>query len=59
MAHSEREMDHTLELEFDGKAVQMVPFVKEIICNVVLGIARTMRGFTDDSEIKIVIKKNK
>jgi len=59
MQHSEREMDHSLEVSFDGKEVPMVPFVKEIFCNVVLGIARTMRGFTEDSEIKIVLKKEK
>ncbi len=59
MQHSEREMDHSIEVSFDGKEIPMVPFVKEIICNVILGIVKTMRGFTEDAEIRIVIKKEK
>lgn len=57
MAHKERNMEHTVELQFDGQSVPMVPFVKELIINVVLGMAKTMHGYREDTEVRLVIKK--
>ncbi|MDD2484535.1 MAG: hypothetical protein PHQ50_05900 [Eubacteriales bacterium] len=59
MQHSERETGYEVNVTFDGKEIPMVPFVKEVFCNVILGIAKTMRGYTEDTEIRIVVKKEK
>lgn len=48
--------DFDVELEFGGQPVTMVPFVEQVIKNVVLGLARPMRGYTEGTDIKIVLK---
>lgn len=59
MEHTARETGYTTEVYFNGESVSMVPFVKELICNVVLGLVRSLYGFDDGSEVKIVIKPEK
>jgi hypothetical protein len=56
MSHSNNKANHTTEVFFDGEAVPMVPFVQDIICNVILGLVKTLHGFADNAEIKIVIR---
>lgn len=51
--------DYLVELEFNGKPVLMVPFVEEIVRNVILGLAKPMRGYTPGDEIKVIIKEIK
>lgn len=53
------EKEYTVEVEFDGKPVPMVPFVQDVIKGVVLGLMRTMHGYTSDTEVKIVVKKER
>jgi|GEM_PF-2366156 len=57
MQHSERKTGYDVSVTFDGKEVPMVPFVKEVFCNVILGIAKTMRGYTEETEVRIVVKR--
>jgi len=48
--------DYAVELEFGGQPVTMVPFVEQIVRNVVLGLTKPMRGYTEGTDIKIVLK---
>lgn len=56
MSHNNNKANHITEVFFDGEAIPMVPFVQDIICNVILGLVKTLHGFTDNAEIKIVIR---
>lgn len=47
--------EYEVELLFDGKSVPMVPFVEEIVENVVVGLAKSLDGFEPDTEIKIIL----
>ena len=41
------------ELYFDGKRVDMVPFVRKVLRGTVLGVVRELDGYRDGAEIKI------
>ena len=59
MEHSERKVGYQTEVFFNEEPVPMVPFVKEILCNVILGLVKTLYGFREDADIRIILKKEK
>ena len=59
MAHADRELKQEIELMVDGKEVVMLPFVKELIGNSIVGMVEALKGCEDAEEITIKIRKNK
>lgn len=49
--------DQKVILKVNGKEIKMVPFVQKILENSVKAVVKELDGYTDDSEIEIVIKK--
>ena len=45
-----------VDLRFSGETVPMVPFVKEVVENVICGLVKSLDGFDPDAEISIVLK---
>lgn len=46
-----------VELLQDGKPVPMVPFVTDVVRNVVLGLVKSLHGVDPEANITINIKK--
>lgn len=44
-----------IELQIDGKHIDMVPFVQDILYNTVLGVVKELKGYEKDKEIIIKI----
>ncbi|HPO04141.1 MAG TPA: hypothetical protein PLV37_01320 [Bacillota bacterium] len=51
-----KENDYVVEVQFDGKTIPMVPFVQEVIRNVVIGLMKSLRGYEHGAEIRLLIK---
>ena len=49
--------DQKVILKVNGKEIKMVPFVQKILQNSVKAVVKELDGYTEDSEIEIVIKK--
>ncbi len=47
---------YDVDLRFSGETVPMVPFVKEVVENVICGLVKSLDGFDPDAEISIVLK---
>lgn len=58
-AQTEMEKEYIVEMEIGGTPVTMVPYVRNVIKNVVLGMVIPLRGYIPGAEIKIVIKQEK
>ncbi len=53
MEDNKKPQERTLKLYFDGEEVSMVPFVEAIIRASVLGIVGELKGFNEDTEVRI------
>ncbi len=53
MEEKKKLQERTLKLYFDGEEVPMVPFVESIIRASVLGIVGELKGFKEDTEVRI------
>lgn len=47
-----------ITLEINGKNITMVPFVKDILKNTVLGVLKELKGYEEGAPIKITIGEN-
>ncbi len=45
------------ELYIDGEKIPMVPFVRKILKNAVLGVARELEGFKEHAQIEVRLKR--
>ena len=57
MAHADREMGYDIEVKIGDKEMSMLPFVKEIVGNSILGMLEALKGYEEDQDIVITIKK--
>lgn len=57
MAHASRDLGYDIEIKVGDKEIDMLPFVKEIIGNSILGMLEALKGYEDDKDIEIKIKK--
>lgn len=57
MAHADRDMDYELEVRFGDEELQILPFVKEMIGNSIIGMMEALKGYEEDKDITITIKK--
>lgn len=57
MAHADREMGYDIEVKIGDKEMSMLPFVKEIVGNSILGMLKALKGYEEDQDIVITIKK--
>lgn len=57
MAHASRELGYDIEIKVGDKELDMLPFVKEIIGNSILGMLGALKGVEEDKDIEIKIKK--
>lgn len=49
-------MEGEVAMTFDGQRIGMVPFVERIAANMVLGLAREMKGYTDPKQITLTLR---
>ena len=57
MAHAARELDYDIEIKVGEKEIDMLPFVKEIVGNSILGMLQALKGYEEGEDIVIKIKK--
>lgn len=57
MAHASRDLGYDIEIKIGDKEIEMLPFVKEIVGNSILGMLEALKGYEDGKNIEIVIKK--
>ncbi|MDY5607558.1 MAG: hypothetical protein SPF55_06785 [Lentihominibacter sp.] len=57
MAHADREMGYDIEVKIGDKEMSMLPFVKEIVGNAIIGMLKALKGYEEDQDIVITIKK--
>lgn len=57
MAHASRDLGYEIEIKVGDKEIDMLPFVKEIVGNSILGMLEALKGYEEDKDIEIVIKK--
>ena len=57
MAHADREMGYDIEVKIGDKEMSMLPFVKEIVGNSILGMLEALNGYEEGEDIVITIKK--
>ena len=57
MAHADREMEYDIEVKIGDKEMSMLPFVKEIVGNSILGMLEALKGYEEGEDIVITIKK--
>ena len=57
MAHADREMGYDIEVKIGDKEMSMLPFVKEIVGNSILGMLKALKGYEEGEDIVITIKK--
>lgn len=57
MAHADRDMEYDIEVKIGDKEMAMLPFVKEIVGNSILGMLEALKGYEEDKDIVITIKK--
>ncbi len=55
MSENEKK-EYEVELKFDGEDVYMMPFVEGMVRDVVLGLARNLKGYEEGKEVLIRIK---
>lgn len=58
MARGERELTQDIEITVDGKNIGLMPFVKEIMSNSIVGMVKALKGCENAEEITIKIRKN-
>jgi molybdopterin-guanine dinucleotide biosynthesis protein B len=46
-----------VELFFDGKEIPMVPFIQEMLSNIVIGTVKALKGYRDGDEIVVKIRQ--
>jgi len=46
-----------VELSINGRAVDMVPFVQKILKNAILGVAKELEGFEENTEIVVKVRQ--
>lgn len=57
MAHADREMGYDIEVKIGDKKIGMLPFVKEIVGNSIIGMLKALKGYEEGEDIVITIKK--
>ena len=50
-------IEQETELYINGKYIQMVPFVQDVLGKAIRAIAGTLDGYLDNSEVVVKIKK--
>lgn len=55
MAEKDRS-EYEVTMTFDGEEVSMMPFIEDILRDVVLGVASNLKGYEEGKEILIWIK---
>jgi hypothetical protein len=53
---SKDKKEYEVTMTFDGEDVGMMPFVEGMVRDVVLGLARNLKGYEEGKEIVITIK---
>lgn len=48
--------EYEVSMTFDGEDVGMMPFVENIVRDVVLGLAQNLKGYEEGKEIVIKVK---
>lgn len=49
--------EQSITLKINGKEVTMVPFVQNVLINIIEGIAKELHGYTENGDIEICIKR--
>ncbi|MCI7146404.1 MAG: hypothetical protein MR991_08210 [Clostridiales bacterium] len=57
MAHADRDMSYELEVKIGDKELDMLPFVKELVGNSIIGMMEALKGYEEDKDITVTIKK--
>ena len=57
MAHADREMGYDIEVKIGDKTIGMLPFVKELVGNSIIGMLKALKGYEEGEDIVITIKK--
>lgn len=57
MAHASRELEYDIEIKIGDKDIDMLPFVKQIVGNSIIGMLEALKGYEDDKDIVIKIKR--
>lgn len=57
MAHADRDMNYELEVRIGDRELDMLPFVKELVGNSIIGMMEALKGYEADKDITITIKK--
>jgi hypothetical protein len=51
-----RKLKGDVNLKIDGSEIEMVPFVKNLLINNVLAIAKELEGYSEGTKIEIIIE---
>ena len=51
-----RDVNKSVSLVIDGKVVEMVPFVNNILANTIIAVVKELDGYSEDSKIEIVLE---
>lgn len=57
MAHAARDLGYDIEIKVGENEIDMLPFVKEIVGNSVIGMLKALKGYEENKDIVITIKK--
>lgn len=59
MAHADRDLGYDIELKVGEEVMEILPFVKEIMGNSILGMLKALKGVDESKDVVITIKKEK
>lgn len=52
-----RKLRANVKLSIDGKEIEMVPFVQNILVNTITAVIKELDGYSDDSKVEIKINE--